>query len=181
MITVVYIFFTTICFYYFSFIIFCYIIQTSLHANQFYQYPGNTSSLTVNISQEMAMKAYLYSMFVLTACLSFCYAGYDAKTQEERDALKELVASIMAEEEADAKAASLAFKEQDDDGDTLQQQQEDDGDSVEAQQDTDDYESLKLIKQQLHEDLFKEQQDGAIVHEEQVDGDESQHSRRMKN
>ena len=118
------------------------------------------------------MKAYLYSVFVLTACLSFCYAGYDAKTQEERDALKEVAASIMAEEEADVKAASLAFKEQDDDEDTPQQQQEDDGDSVEAQQDTDDYEFLKLIKQQLHEDLLKVQQDGAIVHEEQEDDDD---------
>ena len=118
------------------------------------------------------MKAYLYSMFVLTACLSFCYAGYDAKTQEERDALKELVASIMAEVEADAKAASLAFKEQGDDGDTPQHQQEDDGDSVEAQQDTDDYELLKLIKQQLHEDLLKEQQDDVIIQEEQEDGND---------
>ena len=86
----------------------------------------------------MAMKTYLFSVFVLTSCLTFCYAGYDAKTQRERASLKELLAAVMAEDKSATKAASLSLQQQDDaDEGTPLQQQEEDGDSVDVQQDDD--------------------------------------------
>lgn len=146
-------------------------IVTSVYSNS-----EKESSPKARDLKEAAMKLFLSSILVLTACLTICHASHNSKSQKKNAALKELAAAL-AKEEVNAKEASLSFKQQDDDEDTPQKQQEEDGNSVRAQQDGDDSvqeeedKDIKLLNQQLHEYLLKEQQDDDSITNVQQEDD----------